>query len=67
RNKYTSKRALNQDPEDVKFLRKVSDSEPQKRAVPKFFRTALNMILSNCTKSRPLDEMIMEIAFSPDA
>ena len=36
----------------LKFIRKVSDSEQTKRAVPRKTRTALNVILSNCTKLR---------------
>ena len=33
----------------IQFIRKVSDSEQTKRAVPRKTRTALNVILSNCT------------------
>ncbi len=36
----------------VQFLRKVSDSEQTKRAALRKIRTALNVILSNCTKLR---------------
>ena len=36
----------------VQFIRKVSDSELTKRAILINIRTALNVILSNCTKSR---------------
>ena len=36
----------------VKFLRKVSDSEQTKKSGSERTRTALNVILSNCTKAR---------------
>jgi DNA-binding FadR family transcriptional regulator len=37
----------------VQFFRKVSDSEQTKRAALNKTRTALNVVLSNCTNSRP--------------
>ena len=36
----------------VQFIRKVSDSEQTKRAILRKTGTALNVILSNCTKLR---------------
>ena len=39
----------------VQFLRKVSDSEQTKRAVLRKIRTALNVILSNCTRTRTVN------------
>ena len=49
----------------LEFLRKVSDSEQTKRAVLNKSGTALNVILSNCTKLRKFGQRSMGIAFLP--
>ena len=42
----------------IEFLRKVSDSELRKRAVLRMLRNALNVILSNCTRTRTLCRVV---------
>ena len=42
----------------IKFIRRVSDSEQIKRAVLRWIRTALNVILSNCTKTRTFSRYV---------
>lgn len=42
----------------VQFIRKVSDSEQTKRAILRKTGTALNVILSNCTKTRTFSRYV---------
>ena len=50
----------------VKFISEVSYSEQTKRAVPRKTRTALNVILSNCTNSRTFCWQVYGDCILPD-
>lgn len=48
----------------IQFIRKVLHSEQKEKTVHTKDKAGLNVILSNCTKTRTFSQICMEIVFS---